>query len=104
MYAVVKIKEVQYRLEPNQRIEVPLLEAEVGAQLSFDEVLLFADGEKVTVGTPVVQGCRVAAEVVRHGRDRKILVFKKKRRKGYRRTGGHRQDFTEIRVTDIVTG
>jgi large subunit ribosomal protein L21 len=104
MYAVVKIRDVQFRVEPSQRLEVPLLEAEPGAQVTFEEVLLLADGDTVTVGRPLVAGCRVAAEVVRHGRDPKILVFKKKRRKNYRRTRGHRQHFTEIRVTDIVAG
>ena len=103
MYAVVKIKSQQFRVEPNLRLEVPLLEAEVGAQVTFDEVLLFCDGEQVQVGSPAVSGCTVAAEVLRHGRDEKVIVFKKKRRKNYRRTRGHRQHFTEIRVTNIVT-
>ncbi len=104
MYAVVKIQDMQFRLEPSQLVEVPLIDAEPGSQVKFDEVLLYADGDTVKVGQPVVAGCHVAAEVVRHGRDAKIIVFKKKRRKGYRRTGGHRQHFTEIRVTGIVTG
>ena len=103
MYAVVKIKSQQFRVEPNLRLEVPLLEAEVGAQVTFDEVLLFCDGEQVMVGSPSVSGCTVAAEVLRHGREEKIIIFKKKRRKNNRRTRGHRQHFTEIRVTNIVT-
>jgi large subunit ribosomal protein L21 len=103
MYAVIKIRNQQFRVEPESRIQVPLLAQEPGAQVTFDEVLMVADGGEVQVGTPCVAGCSVAAEVVRHGREPKIIVFKKKRRKNYRRTAGHRQDFTEIRITGIQT-
>jgi len=101
MYAVVKIKNQQYRVTPDTKIQVPLLEDEVGASLTFDEVLMFADGDEVKVGTPMVEGASVAAEVLNHGRSRKIVVFKKKRRKNYRRKNGHRQQFTEIMITSI---
>ncbi len=101
MYAVVKIKNQQYRVTPDTKIQVPLLEDEVGASLTFDEVLMFADGDDVKVGTPTVEGASVAAEVLNHGRSRKIVVFKKKRRKNYRRKNGHRQQYTEIKITGI---
>ena len=102
MYAVVKIKNQQFRVSPENRLQVPLLTDEVGQTVTFDEVLLVGDGDEVTVGTPHVAGAAVAAEVLRHGRSRKITVFKKKRRKNYRRKRGHRQDFTEIKITGIT--
>jgi large subunit ribosomal protein L21 len=101
MYAVVKIKGQQFRVEPGTTLQVPLLADEVGASVTFDEVLLLADGEDVKVGTPNVDGASVAAEVLRHGRSRKIVVFKRKRRKNYRRKKGHRQPFTEVNITGI---
>jgi large subunit ribosomal protein L21 len=70
--------------------------------VTFDEVLLASSGDDVKVGEPVVKGAKVKAEVVRHGRDKKIIVFKRKRRKGYRKKQGHRQGFTEIRVNEVV--
>jgi large subunit ribosomal protein L21 len=101
MYAVVKIKNQQYRVEPDSRLQVPRLQGDVGSELTFPDVLLLADGDEVTFGTPVIEGATVAAEVVGHGLSRKIVVFKKKRRKNYRRKKGHRQPFTEIRITGI---
>ncbi len=102
MYAVVKIKNQQYRVSPDAVLQVPLFDGEeVGATLNFDEVILVADGDNIQVGTPTVSGASVAAEVVGHGRSRKITVFKKKRRKNYRRKVGHRQPFTTIKVTGI---
>lgn len=101
MYAVVKIKNQQYRVSPDAELQVPLMDSEVGASLTFDEVLMYADGDTVKVGTPTVEGASVAAEVLNHGRSRKIVVFKKKRRKNYRRKNGHRQQYTEIKITGI---
>ena len=101
MYAVVKIKNQQFRVSPELKIQVPLLDSEVGAKLTFDEVLLLANGDDVKVGAPTVSGATVAAEVLAHGRSRKIIVFKKKRRKNYRRKNGHRQQYTKIKITDI---
>ena len=103
MYAVVKIKNQQYRVTPEEKLQVPLFEGEeVGSTLNFDEVILVADGENIQVGTPTVAGASVAAEVLGHGRSRKVIVFKKKRRKNYRRKVGHRQPYTEIKVTGIT--
>ncbi len=101
MYAVVKIKGQQYRVEPGITLQVPLLDDEIGADVTFDEVLMFSDGEDIKVGSPTVAGATVAAEVLRHGRSRKVIVFKFKRRKNYRRKKGHRQPFTEVSIKGI---
>ena len=101
MYAVVKIKNQQYRVDPESKLQVPTLDSEVGDTVTFDEVLLVADGDDVKVGTPNVPGATVDAEILAHGRSRKVVVFKKKRRKNYRRKRGHRQGYTEIRITGI---
>ena len=102
MFAVFKTGGKQFRAEPGARIRVPSLEAEPGDAVTFDQVLLAsADGE-VKVGEPLVEGAQVTAEVLRHGRDRKIIVFKRKRRKNYRRKHGHRQGYTEVRVSEVV--
>jgi len=101
MYAVVKIKGQQFRVEPGNTLQVPLMEAEEGTSVTFDEVLLLADGEDIKVGSPNVDGATVTADVVRHGRSRKIVVFKRKQRKNYRRKKGHRQPFTEVSITGI---
>jgi large subunit ribosomal protein L21 len=101
MYAVVKIKNQQFRVTPEAQLQVPTLATEVGEKVTFDEVLLISDGTDVTVGTPHVAGASVAAEILNHGRSRKIIVFKKRRRKNYRRKKGHRQGYTEIKITGI---
>jgi len=101
MYAVVKIKGQQFRVEPGNKLQVPLMEAEEGASVTFDEVLMLSDGEDIKVGSPMLEGASVTAEVLRHGRSRKIVVFKRKRRKNYRRKKGHRQPFTEVSIKGI---
>ncbi|RKZ18503.1 50S ribosomal protein L21 [bacterium] len=98
--AVVQIAGKQMRVHENDVIKVPLLADEVGSSVEFDQVLLVG-GDDVKVGTPTVDGAKVLAEIVEHGRDRKIRVFKMKRRKTYRRTKGHRQHFTQLRITAI---
>lgn len=102
MYAIVKIGGFQYRATPNGVLRVPRIDSEVGTELTLDNVLLYSSGDSVEVGTPVVEGKALKAEVVRHGREDKVTVFKKKRRKKYRRKNGHRQLFTEIRVKDFA--
>ncbi len=102
MYAVFRTGGKQFRAEPGKTIRVPSLQVEPGDSITFDDVLLASDGEDTQVGAPVVDGAKVKAEVLRHGRDRKIIVFKRKRRKNYRRKQGHRQGFTEVRVDEIV--
>lgn len=102
MYAVVKIKNHQYKVTQDLTLQVPLFNEEVGATLKFDEVLMVSDGDDVKVGAPLIEGASVTAEVLDHGRGSKIVVFKKKRRKNYRRKNGHRQQFTEIKITGIT--
>jgi large subunit ribosomal protein L21 len=98
--AVVRIADVQFRVSENDIIRVPLMEAEVGAKLEFDQVLLVG-GEEVQVGLPLVEGAKVMAEVVGQGKEEKVLVFKKKRRKNYQRMQGHRQLYTALKITGI---
>lgn len=105
MYAVFETGGKQFRAEPGVRIRIPSLETEPGESVTFDHVLLAGDGEdNVKVGTPTVEGASVKAEVIRHGRGDKVIVFKRKRRKGYRKKQGHRQNFTEIRVEEVALG
>lgn len=102
MYAVFQTGGKQFRAEPGVKLRIPSLEAEEGSTISFDQVLLGSDdGGAVSVGQPMVDGASVKAEVLRHGKDKKIIVFKRKRRKGYRKKQGHRQKFTEIRISEI---
>ena len=103
MFAIVNISGKQYRVEKGDEIKVALLDTESGKKVKFDNVLLTDDGKKVTIGNPVVSGATVSGTVINHGRDRKIIVFKKKRRKGYRRKNGHRQDFSLIQIDSIST-
>lgn len=100
MYAVIKTGGKQYRVSEGDRLRVEKLPGEPGAQVTFDEVLMIG-GEKVAVGTPVVAGAKVRAEIVTQGRDKKVIVFKFRRRKNYRRKRGHRQPFTELKITSI---
>ena len=102
MFAVFKSGGKQFRAEPGYTIQVPSFDAEPGDTVTFDDVLLASDGENVKVGTPIVDGAKVTAEVVRQGRTKKIIVFHRKRRKGYRKKNGHRQGFTEVRVNEVV--
>jgi large subunit ribosomal protein L21 len=101
MYAVVEIAGSQYKVNPSEKLYVPRLEAEVGNSVTFDRVLLIADDKSVRVGTPVVKGASVKAKVLAHVKDEKIVVFKKKRRKGYRVKRGHRQPYTHIEITTV---
>ncbi len=103
MYAIVDFKGMQFKAEKDKVIKVPFLSGvEIGANMSLDSVIFYKDDQDVVLGTPVVDGTKVSIEVIAHKKEKKVIVFKKKRRKGYRRTQGHRQDFTEIKVKDIV--
>ena len=102
MYAIFKAQGMQFRAEPDLTIRIPSLAAAPGDRVTFEEVLLAVHEQDVRIGTPSLDGAAVAAEVVRHGRGEKIVVYKMKRRKGYRRKQGHRQGFTEIRIVDIA--
>ena len=101
MYAIVNINGVQTRVEPDAVIQVPRLTGEPGAHLTFDQVLLVADGDSLAVGQPYVKGASLTAEVVEHLRVPKIRIFKYKRRNDYRKRRGHRDDLTRLRVTGI---
>jgi len=101
MYAVIRTGGKQYKVEEGDILHVEKLEAEKGDSVTFDEVLLIG-GEDYTIGTPTVNGAKVSASVVRQFRDKKIIVFKIKRRKRYRKTQGHRQYLTEVRITGIT--
>lgn len=102
MYAVIKTGGKQYKVAAGEKLSVESLDAEVGKTVSFDEVLMIADGEKITVGAPLVKGGKVTAEVVAHGRGDKIRIIKHRRRKHYHKEQGHRQNFTEVKITGIV--
>ena len=101
MYAIVNISGKQFKATEGARVRIPKQTGDAGATLTFDNVLLFHDGTNTQIGTPTVSGASVTATVVDHGRERKILIYKKKRRKGYQRKNGHRQWYTEIEVQKI---
>ncbi len=102
MYAIVEIGGQQFKVQKEQKLFVNLLENEAGSDLEIDKVMLLADGDNIQVGTPVVEGARVKAKVLDHVKADKILVFKKKRRKGYQKMNGHRQPMTQIQIEDIT--
>ena len=104
MYAVIKTGGKQYKVAKDDVVVVEKLAGTPGDAVQFNEVLLVADGDKITPGSPLVEGASVAAEVVEQTRGDKIIVFKKIRRHNYRRKKGHRQDLTVLKVTDILTG
>ena len=101
MYAIVEISGHQYKIEKDQKLFVNRMDNEAGSELAFDQVLLLADGETIKVGTPTVSGAKVKAKVLEHVKADKILVFKKKRRKGYQKMNGHRQPMTQIQIEEI---
>jgi large subunit ribosomal protein L21 len=103
MYAVVKSGGKQYKVQEGETFRVEKLPGEVGAEITFNDVLMFSDGETVQVGTPVLDNVTVKGTVVEQGQAKKILVFKYKRRKRYRRKQGHRQPYTAIKVDSIAT-
>ena len=102
MYAVIKTGGKQYKVAPGEKLKVETLVADVGATVSFDQVLMIADGEQHKIGAPVLAGGKVTAEVVSHGRGDKIRIIKHRRRKNYHREMGHRQNYTEIQIKEIV--
>ena len=102
MYALFEYKGKQYKAEKDALIQVDKIEAEDGATIDIDSVLLVSDGDKISVGAPYVKGAKVSAVVENSFRDRKVLVFKYKSKKDYHRLIGHRQEYTNIRVKDIT--
>ena len=103
-YAIIRTGGKQFRAEPGKTLRIPTIEGDVGASITFDEVLLGSDGTNVQTGVPLVSGARVSGEIVRHGKGDKIIVFKFRRRKNYARKQGHRQPFTEVKINDITLG
>jgi len=101
MYAVIQTGGKQYKVMPGEEIRVEKMIGKVGDEVYFDNVLLVSQEDTVTVGSPVLENARVVAKITKHGRGPKIVVFKYKRRKGYRKKQGHRQDFTGVKITQI---
>ena len=102
MYAIVEMQGQQFKAEAGKKLFIHRLEAEEGAQVEFEKVLLIDNEGAVTVGAPTVEGAKVVCEVVTDVRGKKVLVFHKRRRKGYKKLNGHRQDFTQVLVKEIV--
>jgi large subunit ribosomal protein L21 len=100
MYAVIRTGGKQYRVSEGERLRVEKLDGQVGESLQFDQVLMLG-GEKVQIGTPLVSGAQVTAQIIAQDRAKKIIVYKYRRRKNYRRKAGHRQPYTELKVTAI---
>lgn len=101
MYAVIRTGGKQYKVHKEQILKVEKLEGSEGSQIEFDDVLMYSDGETITLGTPRVENAVVRAHILDQGRSKKQLVFKYKRRKGYRRMKGHRQHYTEVKIESI---
>jgi len=102
MYAIVEIAGFQFNVEPGRKVYVHRLEGEEGAKITFDKVLLVDNEGAVTVGKPLVEGAKVEATILQHLKGEKVIVFKKKRRKGYQKKNGHRQSLTQIQIDAIV--
>jgi large subunit ribosomal protein L21 len=101
MYAVIKTGGKQYRVTSGLKLKVEKLIGEVGSSVTLDQVLMLADGDNVTIGAPLIAGATVQATVVSHGRGDKVMIFKFRRRKHYRKTQGHRQSYTEIQIGEL---
>ena len=102
MYAVVKTGGKQYRVSAGEKLKIEQIPADIGAEIVLDQVLLIADGDAVRIGTPLLAGAQIKAKVLAHGRGEKVRIFKLQRRKHYRRTLGHRQNYTEIEILGIA--
>ncbi|MCE9521138.1 MAG: 50S ribosomal protein L21 [Alphaproteobacteria bacterium] len=104
MFAVIKAQGKQFKVAEGDTLTVDRMTGEAGAKISLSEVLMLIDGGKTTIGQPLVSGASVTAEIVDHSRGEKIKVFKKRRRKNYHRTRGHRQELTTVKITAITAG
>ncbi|KQC03717.1 MAG: 50S ribosomal protein L21 [Candidatus Cloacimonas sp. SDB] len=102
MYAIIDIKGIQHKVEIDKIVKVPFMkDTEIGSEIEIDQVLLLNDDKKIKIGDPVVKNVKVIAEVLSHNKEKKIIVFKKKRRKGYEKKQGHRQNFTQLKIKEI---
>jgi len=102
MYAVIKAGGKQYRVASGEKLKIETIAAEIGSEIVLDQVLMVADGENVTLGTPTLSGASVKAKIIAHGRGDKVRIFKMRRRKHYRKSQGHRQNYTEIEILGIA--
>ena len=100
-YAVIKTGGKQYRISAGEKLKIEQITADVGSEVVLDQVFMFADGSNIKIGTPLVEGAKVTATVIAHGRHDKIHIFKMRRRKHYQKHQGHRQNYTEIRIDGI---
>lgn len=103
MYAIFNISGFQYSVEEGEVLQIPLQDAKVGDKIDINEVLLIKGNDDALVGNPYIENAKIEAEVTKHGKDDKVLIYKYKRRTKYRRTQGHRQDFSEVKINKIVT-
>ena len=101
MYAIINISGKQFKTHVGSRLRVPRQSLETGSKITFEDVLLFSDGKDTKIGNPNVKGVSVNAKILTHAREKKVLIYKKKRRKGYQRKNGHRQWYSEIEINDI---
>jgi len=104
MYAIIETGAKQYRVEPGQILDVEKLPVEAGKEIALDKVLLFSNGEGPQIGQPYVTGMKVSAEVVEQGRDKKVIVYKFRHKVNYHRKKGHRQEYTRLKIKEIVGG
>ena len=102
MYAVIKTGGKQYRVVAGEKLKIEQIPADVGAEITLDQILMVGEGEAVKIGTPLVEGATVKATVISHGRHDKVKIFKMRRRKHYQKRQGHRQNYTEIQIGDIA--
>ena len=104
MYALIKFAGKQYKVEENSSIKVPYVDGKVGNKITFDQILYMDDGKNIKVGTPLVNGVKISGEIEAHGRERKVVVFKFKRRKGYQKKNTHMQKYTILKIGKLGTG
>ena len=102
MYVIVDIQGQQFKVQQDQRLFVHRINADQGAKVEFDKVMLIDNDGAITVGSPVIEGAKVVLEILSHVKGDKVLIFKKKRRKGYRKLTGHRQQLSEVRIKEII--
>ncbi len=101
MYAIIKTGGKQYKVQQGDTLKVEKLQGKDGSEIQFNDVLMYSDGEQITLGEPVIENAMVKAHILDQGKNKKIIVFKYKRRKGYRRTKGHRQHYTSVKIDSI---
>ncbi|MBN1327437.1 MAG: 50S ribosomal protein L21 [Candidatus Cloacimonetes bacterium] len=103
MYAIVNFKGSQFKVEQDEIVQVPYLgDLEIGAEIKFEDILMLRNDQETRIGRPTIENVSVTAEIIAHKKAKKIIVFKKKRRKGYQKKQGHRQNYTEVKITQII--